>query len=456
MHFEVVIMKLKISPSSLAIIVSVLLTLIALEMFFLNEKKQFELQNKKNDLVLEQDVSKIINNEINNMIISLKTFNLLFKSKDYNPNAFDILAKEVMATNKNLSELQFAPKGIIQFTYPYSKNNSAIGHDLNRLKNRHEGVSLSIKNQDLTLIGPVKLIQNHRLAFILRLPIFDKKSQFAGFVIAISELKNIRAQLPFDNLLYKIQGFNPDGKMLTIFNNIVNEAMGTITVFTIPVPNGTWQLSVQNEKFNTKKYFVIHVLLYLIVIAFFFYIYKRERYLFLTNIYINDTNNMLKHATFTDELTNIYNRRYMNNIIRQVFFSKATATHSIAFLDIDHFKIVNDTYGHDAGDEILRVFAAICLNSIRTSDVIARWGGEEFILFMDKTSQSHAKDVCYRILTAVNQHAFLYNGQVIHITVSIGLTSFSPKNDHVDVVLKNIDDAVYHSKKNGRNCITII
>ena len=83
MHPEVLIMKLKITPSSLAIIISLLLTVVVVEMFFLNEKKQYELLNKKNDLVFEQDVSKIINNEINNLVVSLKTFNLLFKSKSY-------------------------------------------------------------------------------------------------------------------------------------------------------------------------------------------------------------------------------------------------------------------------------------------------------------------------------------------------------------------------------------
>ena len=458
MYPEVSIMKLKITPSSLAIIVSLILTLIALEMFFFNEKKQFELLNKKNDLVLEQDVSKIINNEINNMIISLKTFNLLLKSNDYNVTAkeFDKLAKEVTATNNSVSELQFAPQGVIQLTYPYSKENSAIGHNLNRLKSRHKGVLLSIDNQSLTLIGPVKLIQNDHLSFILRLPLFNKQSEFIGFVIAISDFENISNKLPLKKLEYKIQGFNPDGKISTIFDNIIDKTAGTINVFTVPVPNGKWLFSVQNKKYDPKNYIVIHVLLYLIVIAFFLYIYKRERYLLLTNIYINDTNYILKHEAITDELTSIYNRRYMNNIMKQVFFSNVISIHSIAFLDIDHFKLVNDTYGHDAGDEILRVFVGICSNNIRASDIFARWGGEEFILFMDKTSPIHAEDVCYRILRAVNQHSFLYNSQVIHITVSIGLTSFSPKNDKIDAVFKNIDDAVYHSKKNGRNRITVI
>lgn len=456
MHPEVLIMKLKITPSSVAIVISLLLTLIVVEMFFLNEKKQFELLNKKHDLVFEQDVSKVINNEINNMIITLKTFNLLFKSSDYDPLQFDVLAKEVMTTSSSVSELQFAPEGIIQLTYPHSENHSAIGHNLNLLKKRHKGVVLSKKNHSLTLIGPIKLIQNNRLSFILRLPIFNEKAKFSGFIIAISDLEGISDKLPFNNIPYRIQGFDPDGEMLTIFDNIIDKSKGTISVFNIPVPNGNWLFSVQNKKYNAQKYEIVRVILYLIVFAFFFYIYKRERQLLLTNSHINDANSIMKLAIFTDELTNIYNRRYMNNILRQIFFSNITETHSIAFLDIDHFKRVNDTYGHDAGDEILKVFASICSNNIRKTDVIARWGGEEFILFMEKTSNIYAEDVCYRILRAVNKHSFLYDGQVIHITVSIGLTSFSPQNDQIEMVLKNIDKAVYHSKNNGRNRITTI
>ncbi|PSU00086.1 sensor domain-containing diguanylate cyclase [Photobacterium iliopiscarium] len=456
MHPEVLIMKLKITPSSLAIIISLLLTVVVVEMFFLNEKKQYELLNKKNDLVFEQDVSKIINNEINNLVVSLKTFNLLFKSKSYDVDKFSVLAKEVISTNSSISELQFAPQGIIGFTYPESKHNSAIGHDLNRLTKRHKGVLLSIENQSLTLIGPVKLIQNNRLSFILRLPIFNEQLEFIGFLIALSDLDNISNKLPSGHLFYKIQGFNPDGGMLTIFDNIIDKTAGDITVFNVPVPNGKWMFSIQNKKYNAQKYYIIHLLLYVIVIGFFCYVYKRERQIFVTNTRINNTNNILKRATFTDELTNIYNRRYMNKVMRQIFFANITLTHSIAFLDIDHFKRVNDTYGHDAGDEILRIFSEICLNNIRTTDVIARWGGEEFILFMDQTNKINAEEVCSRILTAVNQHPFLYNDQAIHITVSIGLTSFSPQNDQIELVLQNIDKAVYHSKNNGRNCITVI
>ena len=75
---------------------------------------------------------------------------------------------------------------------------------------------------------------------------------------------------------------------------------------------------------------------------------------------------------------------------------------------------------------------------------------------MDKTNKVNADEVCLRILTAISNHSFLYKDQVIRITVSIGLTSFSPQNDQLEVVLKNIDEALYISKNNGRNRITIV
>ncbi|OBU25395.1 hypothetical protein AYY22_04455 [Photobacterium kishitanii] len=165
---------------------------------------------------------------------------------------------------------------------------------------------------------------------------------------------------------------------------------------------------------------------------------------------------MLRQVSFTDELTNIPNRRYMNEKIKQIFSTHITLTHSIAFLDIDHFKRVNDTYGHDAGDKVLKEFADICLNNVRSSDVLARWGGEEFILFLDRTGKDNAEEVCARILNTVEQHQFLFKDQVIRITTSIGLASFSPQDDQIEVVLKGIDEALYRSKNNGRNRITIV
>ena len=133
------------------------------------------------------------------MVVSLKTFNTLFKLNNYDPVKFESLAEEVIAANKTISELQFAPQGIIKMTYPHSLVNSAVGHNLNRLKKRKQGVSLSIKSRTFTLIGPVKLIQNNKLSFILRLPIFNDNLDFSGFVIAISDI--VSAQLSSEALL---------------------------------------------------------------------------------------------------------------------------------------------------------------------------------------------------------------------------------------------------------------
>ncbi|WP_181315110.1 sensor domain-containing diguanylate cyclase [Photobacterium phosphoreum] len=448
-------MKFKITPSSLAIIISLVLTLVAIELFFLSEKKQFDLQNNKNNLALEQCVSKIINNEINDMVVSLKTFNTLFKLNNYDPVKFESLAEEVITANKTISELQFAPQGIIKMTYPHSLVNSAVGHNLNRLKKRKLGVSLSIESRTFTLIGPVKLIQNNKLAFILRLPIFDEKLNFSGFIIATSSIDKFSKKLQIKDFLYKVEGFNPDGEMLTIFDNHTDKFGDLVNVFNVAVPNGQWIVSMERVVYNSYKLNIIRGILYVIIGIFLFYIYKRERDIAFKNIQIVDANHVLRQVSFTDELTNIPNRRYMNKKIKQIFSSNIALTHSIAFLDIDHFKTVNDTYGHDVGDAVLKSFADICLSNIRSSDVLARWGGEEFILFMDKTGKDNAEEVCLRILSAIEQHPFLFNSQVIRITTSIGLASFTPPFSQIEVVLKEVDEALYYSKNNGRNRITI-
>lgn len=449
-------MKLKITYSSLAIISALLLFLIVIELFFLNEKKQFELLNSKNNLALERCVSKIINAEINNMIVSLKTFDFIFKSKGYNKTSFEPLARKIIAENTSISELQFAPMGKIKDTYPRDPQFSAIGHDLNVLKKRKKGVLLSIENKKITLIGPVKLIQNSRLAFILRLPIFDDELNFSGFIIAVSYIENIRDKLLLDDFNYKIEGFNPDGEMLTIFDNIKDKNLKIINVFKVAIPNGEWRFSIQSSKLESDKYTLVRVFLYLFVVMFSFYIYRRECDLKLKHDLIVDTNNQLRQVSLTDELTTIPNRRYMNDRLKEIFKFNLRHTHSIAFLDLDHFKMVNDTYGHDAGDEVLKLFADICLTNVRSDDVIARWGGEEFMLLMKNTNKTNAEDVCSRILLSVARSPFLFKDHVIQVTVSMGLTSFSPQNSQLDEIIKRVDDALYMSKKSGRNKITVL
>ena len=128
--------------------------------------------------------------------------------------------------------------------------------------------------------------------------------------------------------------------------------------------------------------------------------------------------------------------------------------YSMMMLDIDHFKNVNDTYGHDMGDVVLKNIAAVLRQTGRDSDIIARYGGEEFIIFLNNTDIEGAKIAAERIRAAVEQTVITTeNGERIPVTISLGVTN--TQNGDIYAMAKEADIALYHSKENGRNQATV-
>jgi len=156
-------------------------------------------------------------------------------------------------------------------------------------------------------------------------------------------------------------------------------------------------------------------------------------------------------SKYIDELTGVYNRRYlkekqereMNRLIADKI------SFSIAWVDIDHFKAVNDSFGHFKGDEVIREFAHFLRDSLRIADTIIRFGGDEFICVMPKTSRQDAESIFTRILKACRNKGF---GR-LHITISVGISAYPDDGTDFDELLKISDDALYDAKRSGRDQI---
>jgi two-component system cell cycle response regulator len=159
----------------------------------------------------------------------------------------------------------------------------------------------------------------------------------------------------------------------------------------------------------------------------------------------------------TDELTGLYNRRYLlahlDELIDRVNHDHMSA--AILLFDIDHFKQVNDTYGHAAGDDVLRELASRTMNSVRSVDLVARLGGEEFVVVMPDTDSIIATAVAERLRLAVAREPFTIGagGVKVAVTVSIGVTAGAEGGDFRERLLKRADDALYDAKAAGRNRI---
>jgi two-component system, cell cycle response regulator len=157
----------------------------------------------------------------------------------------------------------------------------------------------------------------------------------------------------------------------------------------------------------------------------------------------------------TDPLTKLHNRRYLDNHL-SALFEESTLRGlpvSVLLLDIDHFKSINDTYGHDAGDEVLREFANRVRALTRGIDIVARFGGEEVVVLMPDTPLEGAHTVAERIRERIGATPFsIHRGtRTVEITVSIGVAARRAEDGEADALLKRADLALYKAKGDGRD-----
>jgi diguanylate cyclase (GGDEF)-like protein len=163
----------------------------------------------------------------------------------------------------------------------------------------------------------------------------------------------------------------------------------------------------------------------------------------------------VEELTLTDSLTGIYNRRYLDLFMeKSIPISKKTNSPSVfMMLDIDHFKKVNDNFGHQCGDEALKHTSSIIRNFVRKSDVFVRFGGEEFAVILPNTNVAEGLIIAESIREAVEKSEFIYKNERIHLTISIGVSLYN--GDTAEEFIGKSDNALYKAKENGRNQIAI-
>ena len=166
--------------------------------------------------------------------------------------------------------------------------------------------------------------------------------------------------------------------------------------------------------------------------------------------HIKSLSSRLKELAFTDSLTKIYNRLHFAHFL-DIEIDKAKrygSTFSIIFLDLDHFKKVNDNYGHPVGDEVLEQLTDVISKANRSADIFARYGGEEFIILTPETDLSGAMIHAERLRNDIEKYEFKTVG---HITSSFGVAEFDAEKDDVESLLERVDKALYLAKEFGRN-----
>ena len=208
----------------------------------------------------------------------------------------------------------------------------------------------------------------------------------------------------------------------------------------------TRQLSEVLDPFHARRQlmFSIGALVTVVTLVFTFFLQRSQRAL-------HGAQDELHKLASTDHLTDVMNRRALSQRA-QAEFDRAQRSHrdvAVLALDIDHFKRINDTYGHGAGDTVLRECASRWKSVLRGQDLLGRLGGEEFCVVLPETSQEAAEQVAHRLRAAVAEQA----SAGVQVTVSIGLSCRRPDDVHWATALERADRALYRAKADGRDCV---
>ncbi|MFO7884464.1 MAG: GGDEF domain-containing protein [Desulfobacteraceae bacterium] len=175
-------------------------------------------------------------------------------------------------------------------------------------------------------------------------------------------------------------------------------------------------------------------------------------------VVILSTKKMLKkiqNIAMYDPLTELMNRNYIYEYFQHIKTSRSKRFLSVILCDLDYFKTVNDTYGHDCGDYVLKQTARLIKNKIRPQDMASRWGGEEFLLLLPEISRESAFEVAERIRREISSYEFRYKHHHFKITMSFGIAGDTLLNiDSIDII-SLADQKLYQAKKKGRNQVAL-
>ncbi len=174
---------------------------------------------------------------------------------------------------------------------------------------------------------------------------------------------------------------------------------------------------------------------------------------------LRHANVLLEKLAVTDGLTSIYNRRYLMDALEKEFqrAKRYGESFAVILIDVDHFKNVNDNFGHQMGDFVLRELAQILFQQLRGTDTVGRYGGEEFVIILPGTDLQGAASLADRVRCLVEQHPFRWGDAFARITLSAGVVAYPhPLLQSMDDVVQQADAALYRAKKQGRNAVQVM
>lgn len=435
---------------SISAVVLVLFFLLALaneHMYFLQQQHQLD-QERREVLAQAGTLRAALEREIHttlNLTMGLIVYVAVHPS--LSENEFATIARNLMQNTPQLRNIGLAKDNVISHIYPLEGNEAALG--LRYLENpqQRDAVLRAIKSKKTVIAGPVDLVQGGQ-AFISRIPIYTgpDMQNYWGIASIVIDLKTFYDAIGLDaigsELDVALKGKDATGSQGPVFygDAALFNAPDTVTM-PIKLPVGQWLLAAKARKSDAfvpdfpdivralgyLAAFIISMLLYTLLSAI-----GRNRFLALH-----------------DPLTGLSNRRLFNEILEHSINTteRRKSIFALLYIDLDQFKPVNDTYGHEAGDIVLKTVAQRLLEDSRDADHIARIGGDEFVIILhDIGSAANARMVADKLAGTIAEPIVISEFISVQMACSIGISLYPDDGNSADELITHADSVMYYAK----------
>ena len=437
----------------ISILLAVLIGATILLTFSGLQKRQQAALTSQNKLVATQEISTVASNIQTLLNVSMQYadfFNMLIENDpDLDQQEIDTFAQAILDRNVLIDAVSLAPKGIVQYIHPLEGNEAAIGHNLLADPQRRDYILKTIKTEGSVAQGPVLAIQggwkifNRRAVFTVT----GADREFWGLSTITLDFGKILQAFDLepekDGYFYGIRVKRADSHNdFSWGHSDLFDSEKEAIIETIDLPGQQWELAIYPAagwETGYTDFQKTDILFYILTALVFLLVFNTAKHY-----------QEVLTASRKDPMTGALNKKSFEHYARG-HLKQAGKQHAFLMLDMDHFKQINDSLGHPAGDAVLKVAADRITSQLRRSDRLARIGGDEFIVMItDLENKAKLEQIVERIRIALNQ-TVEWQGQTIQAGCSIGAALSGEDGEIYETLYKIADERMYEDKKHQRS-----
>lgn len=437
----------------IAVLSSLLLALLAIEYFHVLNKERVRAQLLSETQSEFTGLRADIESEINAAIYSAWGLaSYLTAHPTSGPSEWRTLARNLANENPYVRNLAIAPNNVISFVYPLKGNETILGYDYESIPNQREAVRRAQETKKTILAGPVDLLQGGR-GLIYRVPIFthtgnsEHPDLYWGIVAVVVDMEKLFDAVGVTELSSRydiaIRGRDGKGEQGEVFFGVDTTFEQADFVERVRFPNGSWLIALSSNS------------------AYYLSFWERQRirligYPYVLALYIMLFTLFVWYRTsygeaMLDPLTNVSNRRMVMERLQTLvhLYERHPTPFAVVVVDIDRFKQINDKFGHQAGDIVLKSLAQRMLTHTRATDTVARIGGDEFlVVLMGIDKEAVVSEQCTKLAEVIAQPV-IYKNDEITVSASLGYALFPSDGKSLDALIHCADNKMYKQKRNA-------